>query len=179
MIPHFYQSIEGWFDFDDIYSEQVARAKDGAKFVEIGVYKGKSAAYMAVEIANSGKAIGFFGVDKFNWPQDCYEQCFRNLIGGGVKGHIGLVIGDSISAAHSLSGEFNFIFIDASHEYEDVKSDIAAWFPKLAKGGVVGGHDYSANAWGTFPGVYKAVHEFFDPKGLRVEVRRSSWLVRT
>ena len=52
---HFYKSIHGWCDFEDIYKEQVEAASDGSHFVEVGTYQGQSAAYMAVEIANSKK----------------------------------------------------------------------------------------------------------------------------
>jgi hypothetical protein len=45
---HFYKSIQGWFDFGNIYSHMVSISKDGTKFVEVGSWKGKSAAFMCV-----------------------------------------------------------------------------------------------------------------------------------
>ena len=58
-MEHFYQRIQGWFDFQNIYSNAVSTAPtEGAHFVEIGSWKGTSAAYMAVEIANSRKKFG-------------------------------------------------------------------------------------------------------------------------
>ena len=54
----------------------------------------------------------------------------------------------------------DYVFIDASHEYEDVKADIEVWSPKVKKGGIVGGHNYKDK---TYPGVTKAVDEFFKP----------------
>ena len=39
---------------------------------------------------------------------------------------------------HSL----DFVYIDAIHTYEAVKSDINAWLPKVKKSGLIGGHDY-------------------------------------
>ena len=54
----------------------------------------------------------------------------------------------------------DFVFIDASHEYEDVKNDILAWLPKVKRGGILAGHDYYVNQdW--FSGVKKAVNEIF------------------
>jgi len=35
----------------------------------------------------------------------------------------------------------DFAFVDAGHEYEDVKEDIANWLPKIKKGGYLLGHD--------------------------------------
>ena len=37
---------------------------------------------------------------------------------------------------------FDFIYIDASHYYEDVLADIRGWLPKMKHDGLMGGHDY-------------------------------------
>ena len=55
------------------------------------------------------------------------------------------------------SDSFNIVFIDAAHDYFNVKNDILAWYPKIKKGGFIGGHDYAGN----FPGVNQAVEEIF------------------
>ena len=39
---------------------------------------------------------------------------------------------------------FDFIFFDAWCSYEQVKSELHNWYPKIKKGGLVIGHDYSA-----------------------------------
>ncbi len=52
---------------------------------------------------------------------------------------------------------FNFIYIDASHLYEDVKRDLNDWLPKLKSGGILAGHDYiTLNDFG----VIQSVDEF-------------------
>lgn len=48
----------------------------------------------------------------------------------------------------------DFIFIDASHEYEPVCNDILAWTPKLKPGGLLSGHDWD------IPGVMAAINEY-------------------
>ena len=67
----------------------------------------------------------------------------------------------------------DFIFIDASHDYQNVYDDIKAWFPKVKKSGIISGHDYS---WGEE--VKKAVHDFFDPLNLKVEESEGCWIVK-
>lgn len=52
----------------------------------------------------------------------------------------------------------DFVFIDASHTYEDVARDMAAWFPLLRAGGLFSGHDYGHHRQ---HGVKRAVDEFF------------------
>jgi len=54
---------------------------------------------------------------------------------------------------------FDLVFIDADHQYEAVQDDIEAWLPLIKKGGFITGHDYGHK---NFPGVKKAVDEFFD-----------------
>ena len=37
---------------------------------------------------------------------------------------------------------FNFVYIDARHDYTSVLEDLVIWWPKLKKGRVISGHDY-------------------------------------
>ena len=51
------------------------------------------------------------------------------------------------------------VCINANHLYEHVKEDIALWFPKLKRGGIICGHDYDVPSW---EGVKRAVDEAFE-----------------
>jgi len=52
------------------------------------------------------------------------------------------------SAYPSLKGEldykfrFDFVYIDAAHDYASVSADIQAWLPLVKVGGIIAGHDY-------------------------------------
>lgn len=39
----------------------------------------------------------------------------------------------------------DFVYLDGDHRPEEVRKDIAAWFPKVKIGGHIGGHDFSEN----------------------------------
>jgi hypothetical protein len=74
---------------------------------------------------------------------------------------------------------FDFIYIDAAHDYDSVKDDLEAWWPKLQDGGIFSGHDYfpDTRIWrGKACGVYQAVNEFAEKMGTQVhhvtDVRR-------
>lgn len=170
---------EFWFDYPELYSEMVKRFSSGSKFVEVGSWKGMSSAYMAVEIANSEKNIDFYCVDTWNGSVEhelygmdtssLYETFIQNM--NPVKDYFKAIRSESLEAAKQFEdNSLDFVFIDASHEYKDVKDDIISWLPKVKYGGVIAGHDY-AKLDGTdpdFPGVKLAVHELLTnikPKG--------------
>lgn len=58
----------------------------------------------------------------------------------------------------------HFVYIDGNHDYQYVKQDIELWWPRLRNGGIIAGHDFCEHT----PGVMQAVHEFFDPKSVKV-----------
>lgn len=61
------------------------------------------------------------------------------------------------AVTHFLDESFDFIYIDASHLYEDVKRDLEDWLHKLKPSGYMCGHDYvNLNGFG----VIQAVNEF-------------------
>jgi len=50
-------------------------------------------------------------------------------------------------------GSFDIIYIDAAHDYDNVKFDITSWMPKIKNGGYLSGHDFS------LPGVNAAIRD--------------------
>lgn len=146
---------QGWFSFPNLYSLMVQRFPSGSKFVEVGVWKGMSAAYMSVEIINSGKNIDFYCVDHWLGSQEhhdpthhayepeihrLYEIFTENM--KPVEGHYIPMRMSSLEAVnHFEDKSLDFVFIDAAHDYESVKKDIITWTPKLKDNGVLAGHD--------------------------------------
>ena len=53
-------------------------------------------------------------------------------------------------------GDPHFIYIDADHSYKGISADLQAWYPHLAPGGIIGGHDYNPR----WEGVVRAANEF-------------------
>jgi hypothetical protein len=61
----------------------------------------------------------------------------------------------SVQAAKDFKDEFfDYVYIDAAHDYNNVLADLNAWYPKVKYGGMLAGHDW----W--LEDVRKAVLEF-------------------
>lgn len=75
-------------------------------------------------------------------------------------------------------GSLDLVFLDADHSYEGVRTDIAAWAPKVKAGGILGGHDYRNPEPGfDFSGVERAVLEWVAGRPVE-EDDNFTWFVR-
>jgi len=183
-MEHFYQNIQGFDDgIPPVYHAMVQQFPTGSHFVEVGSWKGKSAAFMTVEIINSGKDIKFDCVDTWLGSEEHQEGAgfFDPLIKEGklfdhfidnmksVEEHYTPVRLPSVEAARKYEdSSLDFVFIDAAHDYDNVKADIHAWYPKIKEDGILAGHD-----WG-YPPVAKAVQECLED----IQVTHGCWLIR-
>ena len=79
----------------------------------------------------------------------------------------------SEDAVDDIPDEIDFCYIDGNHSYEFVKKDIELYYPKIKKGGVIGGHDFNAK----FPEVCKAVIEFTTKNKLKLKGEDIDWWV--
>jgi predicted O-methyltransferase YrrM len=183
-----WEEIPGWTNFQDVYDTAVKEAHDDAVFVEVGTWMGRSAAYMATKIQESGKKIRFFAVDNFEGSPgeevhakalaalreqgtDLESSCRKNLQDCGLDKYVRIVRDESWIAAEGFAdGSVDFCMIDASHEYRFVKRDIEAWLPKIKPGGVIAGDDLDE------PGVKRAVKEVLGDKWTRSANRWPSWI---
>jgi hypothetical protein len=174
---HYYDDIQGWFCFADIYAQAVKRVPDGGTLVELGVWKGKSLSFLLVEAANSRKKLRIVGVDHFKGsagePPLQHEAAAINLhkVATDNAKRSGypfeLLREASPDAAKRFADKsLDFVFIDASHTYDCVAADIKAWLPKVKPGGMIAGDDYG------YPGVSQAVSEAF---GEAVQSNGGTW----
>ena len=78
-----------------------------------------------------------------------------------IHSNVQTLVMTSDEAVDTLNEEhFDFIYLDGLHTYEGVKKDIQNYLPKVKKGGVIGGHDYT-NEVQHLKGVFQAVNEMF------------------
>lgn len=181
MIDHFYQPIPGWFskEHQEFYQRTVKNLPDASHVVEVGAWMGKSTSYMAVEIANSGKTIKFDCVDHWQGSVEhieyqeikdgtLYEKFLVNI--APVLEFVTPIKKSSVDAAKDYPDEsLDVVFLDGSHELDDVLDDICAWMPKLKPGGILAGDDFNEHE---YPGVYNAVHQLLND----ITIDRTIWI---
>ena len=164
-MEHYWQNIDGFFTpyhmeyyklISNYFIKRNVHGDAQIHLVEIGSFKGRSSSFMAVEIANSGKNIRFDCVDiwkvyREHQPgetgeikeviEDTFEAFLNNM--KPVTGFFQTVRMPSVDAAATYAdNSLDWVFIDAEHDYESVKKDIIAWYPKVKIGGMIGGHDF-------------------------------------
>jgi len=180
-MEHFYEDIYGFSQKDvfALYKKMVSRFDSGSHFVEVGAFLGRSTVFMAVEIINSGKNIKFDCIDHWEGSEEhndndkvnletLYEDFLENI--KPVKGAVNPVRANSVEASRLYKpNSLDFIFIDASHDEESVKADLAFWMPRMKDNGVIAGDDINNE------GVANAVRWFFDHEKLDIIGRQ--WMV--
>jgi hypothetical protein len=164
---HFYENIQGWFGFIDFYQKMAKQLPNNSHIVEVGAWKGQSTAFMAVEIINSGKKIQFDVIDTWLGSEEGIHQTDAMVISNSlyqhfldnmkpVEGYYNPRRMTSLEAASTYNdNSLDLVFLDAEHDYNNVREDILAWLPKVKFGGVLAGDDYASN----WPGVVQAVNE--------------------
>lgn len=174
MLEHIYQNIQGFCNYYNIYDAIINNLTDDDIFVEVGVWKGHSISYAVVEGINNNKNLKFYGVDTFEGSPgeplimddssvtsgNLYQEYLNNI--DPIKDYLTTYKMTSVEAAKLFEDRsVSFVFIDASHKYENVKADILAWLPKIKPGGFIGGHDYVTDPNHNDYGVKLAVDEIF------------------
>lgn len=174
--------IEGWMEFAELQFLYNS-AKKYKKIVEVGSWKGRSTHALCT---GHYKAFGEEGevicVDTWQGSDDLRDdthylakkedvlETFKKNI-SSVKRQPTIWRKASVDAAKDFDDEsLDMVFIDAGHDYENVKADIEAWLPKVKKTGMICGHDY-VMSW---MGVIEAVNEKF---GRADDLARSIWWV--
>ena len=85
--------------------------------------------------------------------------------------------GDSIEVAKKWDqGPIDFLFIDASHDYESVLKDLRAWVPLVKPGGVICGDDWNREERPDLKGsVRKAFEDFFKSTAPNLGIVERFW----
>lgn len=143
--------INGWLTAPEgrFLYEAARRVPSGGRIVEIGSFFGRSTLCLAFG-SRAGNAPEILSIDPhIGSPKhahllqcpDTYPYLLGNLRHAGVRDLVTPVKASSIEAATDVAGPIDLVFVDGSHEHEDVTNDIETWFPRLEHGGTIAFHD--------------------------------------
>lgn len=131
------------FDFSKYYKKIAAELPNNCVIGEVGVADCDSALFLANELKSIGKNFKFYFIDSLQYGgTEQLNTIIKKVIESGLSENIEVLPLDSLNASCKFNdGYFDFIFIDASHEYELTKADIRLWYRKVKDEAIIAGHD--------------------------------------
>lgn len=153
---------------------RIINSIEGKVVVEVGVLSGSLTSrvirqvqsitdYYCVDPWKTYKEIGqttddrrLAAYDEAKW-EDIYQRFMKGVY-SKFKNKVRVLRETSLDAAKRFPLEsVDVVYLDGNHSYKAIKEDIRAWLPKVKKGGIISGHDYSCG----WQGVVKGVNEIF------------------
>lgn len=172
-LPYF---LQGWLRAGNrIYLEKFIKEYNPHVVIEVGSCLGLSAMFMADRIANTSR---LYAVDTFEGSAEhsnipylptLYQQFLSNVKHRGLTHKIIPVKMASQDAAKTLDIKAQLIYIDAAHDYENVYTDIMAWYQHLDESSIICVDDYD------WPGVNKAVYDAACKLNVRLNIFQAFW----
>jgi len=174
---HYCNPISGWMTVRE-QNWLFETAQNMESIVELGSWKGKSTHALCCGCPGLVTAVDHFmgsehereGPHREAVEKDVYEQFMSNV--GRRFANLAVLRASSEEAAEKYSSRgftTDMVFIDAGHEYDEVKKDLELWDPIATK--LISGHDYT-----NFIGVQQAVNEKYERS--KVNVFESIWYVK-
>ena len=131
---------------------------------EIGVHRGDYSAQIFKYFKKAKLNLNFYLIDQWIVDDKFKEYGSNNLdvayqhVKKRFKNNKNITImkTNSLTASKEFKDEyFDFVYIDANHDYNFVLQDLKLWFPKIKNKGVLFGDDYNRHY-----GVARALAEF-------------------
>lgn len=162
-----WDEVPGWFRWRAAQREAVEHFDDGSRFVEVGLFLGRSICSLADVVNASGKQIAIIGVDTCRGsgvegpvPGDYHAAAVaqgggtfagflhRHIVQCGFADAVSVIIGDSVAVADFFpDASLDWVHLDARHDRPHLTADIHAWLPKVRSGGWLSGDDYDPRDW--------------------------------
>ena len=109
-----------------------------------------------------------------NNPTGSEQELLANIQSNHAVDRILPLISGSNVAAKILRNDWDFIFIDGYHSFEQTLNDLENYWPLLRLGGILMLDDYVD----AYPGVKQAWDEFLLSKSEYIRVLKKEWFIR-
>jgi len=191
--PEYALDLQGWNSNHFIFEKLIIEYKPNI-IAEVGSWKGASAIHMANICKKNNLNSKIYCIDtwlggfdhilnnfddlkiKNGYPQ-LYYQFLSNVF---ITNNQDLIIPvPNTSYIGYIYLKYNnikpnLIYIDGSHEYEDVVNDIKNYYDLLADGGVIFGDDFHDCIW---PDVKRGVVDFCRNKNINFKIEDGKWII--
>jgi predicted O-methyltransferase YrrM len=148
------RDVEGWLSVDqaNVLHERARRVPPGAKIVEIGSYRGRSAIVLARAADDRVPVVAIdpHGGDNrgprevTGRPEEGEEDhraFMANLRSAGVLDRVRHVRRTSRDALADVDGRIELLYVDGAHQYAPARDDIRDWGARVPVGGTMLVHD--------------------------------------
>ena len=124
---------------DQVMLAKLARLLRPKNILEVGSYRGYTARLLA-ENTTSDCIIHALDINP-----DHGEAYLKSPLESRIRRHIGSLKDQTPESLKGIS--FDFVFVDADHQFEAVENDTRTILPLLAEDGAIIWHDYSDWGW--------------------------------
>ncbi len=173
-------NLDGWFsEYSREPIKNIMNQINPKTIVEVGSWMGLSTSFIAQNMPNN---CILYAIDTWNgspehkddpvyskYLPNLYALFLSNMRQLGLAEKIVPIRMSSIEAVKSLNLFPDFIYLDASHKYEDVCDDISNWYKKLKPGGILSGDDWM------WPSVRTAVEKMAKDLNQNIHVVSTFW----
>lgn len=166
-------SILGWlFEGEHDYLWKLACRENIGDILEIGCWMGKSTCIFAGACKKVSPKTKVICLDTFNhggtkeqqkWqmqmasdPKGTFYQLIDNACKFGFRDQIIPIASRSDIALKHINPQLRLIFVDGTHDYKSVITDIRSTIPYLLPGGIILFHDANKSI---YPGIMKAIQK--------------------
>lgn len=143
----FAESRKGFLCNFQIPMMYVLASQARGNMAEIGCWYGRAT---SVILAASCEDLRLFCIDTFKGSEEHQQELNGHYFRGDFERNLdqlpkrySIIEGMSHEISQTFDDQFfTTIWIDASHDFDNVSRDINNWLPKLKSGGMLVGHDY-------------------------------------
>jgi hypothetical protein len=132
--------VAGWLEPEDTLKLYELGYLAAGPFLEIGAYRGKSAAVLATAVRDAGRQVPFYSLDI---DRAAIESGRTTLGARGLGGHVTFVHGTTQAFFRAIP-EFQprFVFLDGDHSEAGLGRDLALLEARVPEGGLLLFHDF-------------------------------------
>lgn len=162
--------LAGWFPNENAeIIAKLIRQYDIKSVIEVGCFVGLATVFFASKVERVIAIDTFDALEREKYLNEAQKSAANNQLETFKKNTKGFdnitILQMSSDEAAALDIEADLVYIDASHDYQSVQTDIAKWYPKTKK--ILCGDDYTVH--------WDSVRLAVDECGLEINKDQRVW----